>query len=137
MKTCKDCIHDNVCPKESYATDMNPYIDFSTKDDVDESCIDFKNKFKYIELPCIIGTDLYRIDSRYKTCSFKGQHKDEWYCFNVLNCNEECDSNKEYYIYEIKNADAMTILGNSKYLGTRVFTSREEAEKKLVLLYTC
>ena len=34
-------------------------------------------------------------------------------------------------IYEIKNADAMAILGNSKYFGTRVFLTREEAEKKL------
>lgn len=116
MKDCENCIHFEVC---AY---VSPFL---------SACDDFKDRNKFLELPCPIGTDLYRIDSRYKTCSFSGTHKDEWYCMNVLNCHEECDSCKEYYIYEIKNADAMAILGNAKYFGTRVFLTREEAEKKL------
>lgn len=116
MKTCEDCIHYDLCRKYFY---------------VGELCGGFEDKSKFLELPCPIGTDLYRIDSRNKPCSFKSHHKDEWYCMNVLNCNEQCDSGKEYYIYEIKNADAMTILGNAKYFGTRIFLTREEAEKKL------
>lgn len=113
---CTDCIHFEVCC----------YVDPNLP-----VCDSFMHKDCVITLPCPIGTNLYRIDSRYKTCSFKNTHKDEWYCSNVLNCNEECDSRKEYYIYEIKNADAMTILGNAKYFDIRVFTSREEAGKKL------
>ena len=113
---CTDCIHFEVCC----------YVDPNLP-----VCDSFMHKNCVFTLPCPIGTTLYRIDSRHKTCSFRGTHKDEWYCSNVLNCNEECDSRKEYYIYEMPNADAMTILGNEKYFGTRVFTSREEAEKKL------
>lgn len=131
MKTCADCIHCDVCPKESYATDLEPYIDLSIINNVDEYCIEFKDKNKYIELLCPIGTDLYRIDSRRTRCSIRNEYRDEWRCFHFLNCNEECDSGKEYYIYEMKNVDAMTILGNSKYFGTRVFLSMEEAEYEL------
>ena len=116
MNKCEECIHFEVC---AY---VDPFLPV---------CDSFKDKSKILELPCSVGTNLYRIDSRNKTCSFKNVHKDEWYCLNVLNCNEECDSIKEYYIYEIKNSDAMTILGNAKYFDTRVFTSREEAEKRL------
>ena len=55
MKTCRDCIHDDVCLHEILPTDIHPsYIDFSDKDDVDESCQDFKDKDKFIELPCSI-----------------------------------------------------------------------------------
>lgn len=115
---CTDCLHYDIC--------FGAFGDWLPK-----ICESFKDKAKYLELPCPIGTDLYRIDRRYKTCSFRNTRKDEWYCSNVLNCNEECDCREEYYIYEIKNADAMAILGNAKYFGTRVFTSREEAEKKL------
>ena len=63
MKTCKDCIHYDVCPQESYATDLNPYMDFSSRNDVDESCYDFKDKTKFIELPCPLGTTVYMIVS--------------------------------------------------------------------------
>ena len=119
MKTCENCIHCEVC---AYVLPSFPI------------CEDFKDKNKFLELHCPIGTDLYRIDSRPKPCSFKNHHKDEWYCMNILNCNEECDSGEERYIYEIKNADAMAILGNAKHFGTRVFLTREEAEKKLEAL---
>lgn len=119
MKTCADCLHYDLCNELNGVEYPGPCDYF------------FKDKNKFLELPCPIGTDLYRIDSRPKPCSFKNHHKDEWYCMNILNCNEECDSGEEHYIYEIKNADAMAILGNAKYFGTRVFLTREEAEKKL------
>lgn len=118
MKTCENCLHYDVC--------LNAFGDCLYK-----TCDSFKDKAKFIELPCPIGTDLYRIDSRQNPCSFRNHHKDEWYCMNVLNCYEECDSCEEYYIFEIKNASAMTILGNSDLFGIRAFLTREEAEKKL------
>lgn len=37
MKTCKDCIHYDVCPHEILPIDIHPsYIDFSDRDDVGE-----------------------------------------------------------------------------------------------------
>ena len=60
MKTCKDCVHYALCLKASY---MPPYIDLSAKYDVNESCRDFKDISKFIELPCPIGTTVYMIVS--------------------------------------------------------------------------
>lgn len=55
MKTCRDCIHGDVCPHKILPIDIHPsYIDFSVRNDVDESCQDFKNKDKFIELSCSI-----------------------------------------------------------------------------------
>ena len=118
MKTCKDCIHFEVC---CYVDRFLPV------------CDSFKDKTKIIELPVPVGTDLYRIDERDVLCCFNQREKDDWYCQNVLDCYffYTCKPKKEYYIFEMKNADAMTILGNQKYLGSRVFTSKEEAEEKI------
>lgn len=58
MKTCKDCIHYDVCQHEILLTDIHPsYIDFSDRDDVEKSCENFKDKTRAIELPCSIGDD--------------------------------------------------------------------------------
>lgn len=118
MKTCHDCIHMSVC---KHVNNVFPI------------CKYFQDKSKFIELPCPIGTDLYRIDSRTIPCHRGKRERDEYSCQNFLHCylNNECDLREEYYIFEMENADAMTILGNQKYFGTRVFTSREEAEKRL------
>ena len=44
MKTCRDCIHGDVCPHEVLPTDIYPsYIDFSVRDDV-ENCEKYKRK---------------------------------------------------------------------------------------------
>ena len=56
MRACKDCIHCNVCAQDILATDLHPYINFSIRNDVEESCDDFKDKSKFIELPCSIGS---------------------------------------------------------------------------------
>lgn len=64
---CINCIHSNVCPKEKYATDMSPYIDFSEREDVEEMCADFKDENKFIELPCAVGDTLYDARTNVKT----------------------------------------------------------------------
>ena len=62
MKTCKDCIHYDVCPHEIFPIDIHPsYIDFSDRDDVEKSCENFKDKTRVIELPCSIGDAVYII----------------------------------------------------------------------------
>lgn len=61
MKTCKDCIHCDVCTQDMISTDLHPYINFSVRDDVEKSCDSFKYKSKFIELPCSIGDIVYTI----------------------------------------------------------------------------
>ena len=57
--TCRDCIHCDVCTQYILSTDLHSYIDFSVRDDVEESCCDFKDKSKFIELTCSVGDTVY------------------------------------------------------------------------------
>lgn len=52
MKTCKDCIHFEVCC----------YVDVFLP-----ACDSFKDKSKIIELPCAIGDTVYMISYGYDT----------------------------------------------------------------------
>lgn len=51
--TCKDC----YIPKEL----CNIRVVFETKNDVEKSCSYFKNKSRFIELPCKIGETVHYI----------------------------------------------------------------------------
>lgn len=89
-----------------------------------------------IELPCPVGTTLYRIDQYERTCSYHREHRNNlYYCINDYKCKHlfdgKCDAGTDYKIYTIENASAMAILGNAHLFGTRVFLSKEEAETEL------
>lgn len=47
--TCKDCVHSDVCKYKGLPV-------------IAEQCVDFKDKSKYIELPCKIGDKVYIIE---------------------------------------------------------------------------
>lgn len=51
MATCKDCLHDEAC--EFYAGDLSK--------DGAEKCACFKDRNRFVELPCKLGEELYRI----------------------------------------------------------------------------
>ena len=48
MATCKDCIYNEMC--------------FGTHTDDSPTCCDFKDKSRYIELPCKVGDTVYQTD---------------------------------------------------------------------------
>lgn len=85
-----------------------------------------------IVLPCKVGSTIYRIDTIEFQCTHEGSFYDEYYCGGCRHLmNGDCDARKKPYIYEIKNANAQTILGNEHLIGTRAFLTREEAERAL------
>lgn len=103
-----------------------------------EHGIVLKDDKTIIQLPCPIGTTLYRIDSDKRACSYHWNTRDNmYYCINdsfgVCEhlCDGKCDAHTEYKIYTIENASAMAILSNAHLFGTRVFLNKEEAEKEL------
>lgn len=61
--TCKDCIHYDVCDCYHTASDTGrfAYQNFSYKDrhDVEESCDNFKDKSRVLDLPCKVGSDVF------------------------------------------------------------------------------
>lgn len=127
MKTCKDCIHCNVCPQDIFATDLHPYIDFSVRDDVEKSCEDFKDKTKVIELPCSIGDEVYivRYDEIYNgkvNCirPFVFRDRIEYRGNAVVSIPDPFYNGRK-----ILNQEYFIIFGDDTFL------TKEEAEKKL------
>ena len=105
MKTCKDCVHLDVC-EATYADLMHAggstFMDDS--ENVDKDCRFFKDNTKLIELPCAIGDTVYMTSSGH----------DDWtgYDFNMV----------------IQASFRLDMLKN---WNKRYFLTREEAEKKL------
>ena len=53
MATCRDCIHDEACKSQVPRT-------FWDSKDFCVGCEHFKDKSRYIELPCRVGDKVYR-----------------------------------------------------------------------------
>ena len=121
--TCKDCIHYDVC--EPYVT---PKESFPEKKG---GCPCFKDKSRYIELPCAVGDIYYTIEKYCNTDPYatekekvSGSDCEYW-------CNGEHCSFKEYRIEEHKWASIITILEKEQWFGKYYFLTKEEAEQKL------
>lgn len=59
--TCKDCVHYDVC--HSRIAFMMDYDDINNTfiNDMEKRCKHFKDKSKYIELPCKVGDEIWYI----------------------------------------------------------------------------
>lgn len=95
MKSCIDCILDEMCPIA-----LSP-----------DSCLHFKDKSKFIELPCSIGD----------YCIW---HDDLWYVTNITYC---CDGS---FLLWMSMADKSPC-GAEAPASEVEFISKEEAKKKL------
>ena len=96
MKTCKDCIHFEVCC----------YVDVFLP-----ACDSFKDKSKFIELPCAIGD----------YCIW---HDDLWYINNITYC---CDGS---FLLWMSMADKSPCSAEAS-VNEVDFISKQEAEKRL------
>ena len=93
--TCKDCIHNEVC--------------YGTHTDDSPTCCDFKDKSRYIELPCKVGTKVWILrKDRVPDDDYRMSFHDEW----VL-----CEVSFQ--------------LSMINQIGKTVFLTRKEAEKAL------
>lgn len=54
MSTCKDCLHLGVCEKYKRTDHL---------EELKDGCIFFKDRSKFIELPCKVGDVFYGIDT--------------------------------------------------------------------------
>ena len=59
MKTCKDCIHYDMCEYE-YPDFVHEKEDKNA--DMEKECIQFKDKSLFVELPCKVGDTVYLVD---------------------------------------------------------------------------
>ena len=104
MASCKDCIHDRVCPH--------------LKDSDAEKCGAFKNKANFVELPCKIGDIVYGL-----TFGEVNAYVVEKMKFKYTPDGLECE--------EVKAMGKFGLMFNFDNIGKTVFRTREEAEAKL------
>lgn len=129
MAACKDCIHERVC--FALIKSGLPYLD----DDLpaEAFCLTFKDKSRFIELPCNVGDKLFILyDDDY------GEYECSEFCIGTLQelrvfakCGisgyqniQECP---EYYCGQ---SFCSTSFSRQDF-GKTVFLTRESAEKAL------
>ena len=98
MASCKDCLHDEACG--IYAGDLNK--------DGAEKCKCFKNRNRFVELPCKIGDTVF-----------------------VVNGFKEIDELEVDYYVVGKNVISVGMVDDGEYEVETVFLTREEAERAL------
>ena len=60
--TCKDCIHYKVCcQKPLHVVTGMDFVYRYKYNQIERVCKDFKDRSRFVELPCKIGTELFRI----------------------------------------------------------------------------
>lgn len=104
MASCKDCIHDNVCDK------MN-----KIECGLLNKCEYFKDRTRFVELPCKVGDTVYVIENNEITEDFVDQIGIGYYC----------DGENIYQMDGIKTDWYFSDIGKT------VFLTRKEAERAL------
>lgn len=115
MATCKNCLHIDAC-RQWYTNLPDKYHD---------GCELFKDRARFIELPCNVGDKVYRID--------KGSYSSDWKPFVQELTVTEISWKKEKY--SDKDLGFAIIADGIRYkftsIGKSVFLTREEAEAKI------
>lgn len=104
MNTCADCIHFGICPYGEFSGAPLPV------------CKSFKDKSKFIELPCRPGDTLY--DTR---TNYSGVRTDAIRPFEVCKVDFVIVPWETWYVRDVRSYE----------FGKDVFLTKEEAEKKL------
>lgn len=110
MTTCRDCIHFDVCGMCGYEDDIRAMT----------FCSYFKDKSRFVELPCKIGHYVYYI---YEITNYKGEHR------YVLRTNKikSIDIHEYYKYYSLFDR---SVLISDDYNKTW-FTDKSKAKAKL------
>lgn len=108
-KTCKDCIHYDAC-KDMYDGIKE---DFDDKAEV-ECCEFFKDKDRFIELPCAVGDTVFYIDT----------------CRTAENYGKKFISSSRVKRISIDNEFAI-LHDHSVTLFENLFLTKEDAEQAL------
>lgn len=129
--TCKDCIHCEMCKR---IDDKMEVKNMSLNETIQEMCRDFKDKSKYIELPCKVGDTVYVLDYEddnavdYSGYIFIMANNDFAFLSPVLNGEsnpiEICN---EYFQRSIDDEDNSGVIVPL----TELFFTKSEAEQKL------
>lgn len=111
--TCKDCIHYDVCRQKYY----HMYESYSILDaeNIENVCKSFKDKNKYIELPCNVGDSVYTIVKIRGVNPYVRQEIVQFIAYQYGGNLKHTTVHTNYAVYNAKD----------------VFLTKSEAEQKL------
>ena len=109
MANCKDCIHYNVCCELMAQLHWKP-----------ELCRSFKDRNRFVELPCKVGDTIYEITER--------KRNGKWSKVIVPRFVGGIEIGSGGFMTVISGTTITVFLSN---LGETVFLTREEAERVL------
>lgn len=116
MATCKDCLHVDVCCSylsTAYNKCKLAIPDFKLLKNIEcDECEHFKDRSRFVELPCKVGDTVYRLKDGKVT-------KEQVVEFGI--------SSRGVVLYRTLGYE----LGYSDYFGNSLFFSKEEAEQAL------
>lgn len=123
MAKCKDCLHFEACKYMYEAAFVNQLFPFGTCDF--GTCDQYKDRSRFVELPCKVGDTVYRID--------KGGYYPKYEPFvQELTVTEISWKHEKY---GTKDLGFAIIANGIRYkfssIGKTVFLTREEAETEL------
>ena len=129
-KACKDCIHYNLCQRLDACFE---YYNAPSPIHLPETCSDFfKDKSRYIELPCAVGDTVYFIQSKR---IYSGQivlirpfiHKDN----TTFHGNVEYECEDPFYNDGRKMRHQVSVVFQEYGNNTIAYLTKEEAEQAL------
>lgn len=118
MASCKDCIHFEVCDSGS---SIDEFMEHGTyTNGVEKECDTFKDRTRFVELPCKVGDIIYEICERKKG--------GEWKKAIVKRVVHGIEIGLGGCMVARSGTTVVVFLSD---LGKTVFLTREEAEKAL------
>lgn len=115
---CKDCIHYDVCQY---------HITEETKMTVAE-CSNFKDKSKFIKLPCKVGDKVYCV-YEHECCHLQDAHKEcDRYSWDY---DDDVCEGCEHQYFDPYIMSLKFDLAHIEQIGKNIFLTKEEAEKSI------
>lgn len=131
MASCKDCLCVDVCKMRSDIISADCYPEILRKKFEEEcNCPHFKDRSRFMELPCKIGEEIYEmVLNRDKSFSHCNTHKVVGvHLGNFPDLRGH--KRQEYFVTHCKVMNLLSRIPLNK-LGKTVFLTREAAEKAL------
>lgn len=125
MATCKDCVHVEVC-KEYHKMfwESKSLVDSKIDETEPENCLYFKDRSRFVELPCKVGDKLYFNNVHLQYAKVLAIYIDAvGGMFDLdITTKEETVAGYEHFI----NKDY-----SFEDIGKRIFLTKEQAEQAL------
>ncbi len=126
-KTCKDCIHHDVCKRIDYELDCHNKSTKEAEEELPIKCNSFNDKERFIELPCKVGDTVYTESwIKGRVTSFKAPDV-EWIIENKALFGKELFLEpKEATEKFLKSKEALTQAEKPCYNSEITISSRDE-----------